>query len=158
MASTTRIADAKDALCDMLLALTGSGEALEGVLIRSASDPKVQIHESIELMGEDFIDQEWAAIGRLARDESLTLTGRVYVRRPGTGESVIRATRARAVALVNAIEDAITGTGGDPTLGGTVKAARCQPVELFEGVSGQSDRVAMVRFEILTQLTRLVRA
>lgn len=157
MANVTRVAVLKDALCDALLALTGSGEDLEGVAISSAELATQWPNQFIEMMGEDMIEQEWGAMGRLAREEAIVLTGRVYVHMPGQTEAVIRAARSRAVAIVGVIEDLLTGTGADPTLGGVVKAARCRPAELFEA-GNDSGRIAMVRFEIRTQQTRLVRA
>jgi len=158
MASTTRIAALKAALADLLIAKTGAGGALEGVVVASAEVPTLRTHETIELMGEDLIEQEWAAIGKLARDEEITLNGLVFVRKPGPpSEAVIRAARDRAVALVAVIEDTLTGTGGDPTVSNTVKAARCRPAELAEFADPEG-RIAMIRFEIKTQLTRLVRA
>jgi hypothetical protein len=152
VANTTRIAAVKDALCDGLQA----DAALEGVQVSSAELAWDRAaNEGIWLIGEDTIEQEWGPIGRHARDEALTLVGMAYARKPGKGEDVIRAARSRAVELVGAIEDYLTRPGGDRTIGGTVKAARCRPAELSE-LADDRGRIAMIRFEILTQLTRLV--
>ncbi len=60
--------------------------------------------EFIALDGADDIEQEWGAIGRLTREEVVTLNAFVWVRRGGAGETVIRAARARAAALYREVE------------------------------------------------------
>lgn len=131
--------------------------ALPAVQVGSADLGDQTLRESVQLVGEDDIDQEWGAIGQLARDEALTLRAVVSVIKPGAGETVIRSARDRAVELLNTIEDAFTGTGGDPTAGGTVKWAKVRPVMLHEIASDQG-RVALLFFEIHSGLTRLVRS
>jgi hypothetical protein len=150
---TTVIADLKDELADRLAALPG----LAGVKIFSASVSDVPNREYIALIGEDLIEQEWAAIGKFSRDETITLTGAIYVQRPGKSEDVIREARRRAAELMGEIENVFTGTTGDPGLGGVIRNGHARPAELHEIAAGNGDRVALLRFEIKTGKIRLTR-
>lgn len=155
MAATTQIHEVKTALVEAWALLP----ALSGVQIRSApsTDALSAAYEWVQLVGEDDIEQEWAGLGNLARDESLRITGTVFVLKQGDTETQARAARARAVELMAAIEDYFTGSTGDPSIGGLVRMARANPIGLME-FSEERGRVAMLGFEIRTGPSRLVRS
>lgn len=154
MAATTRIAALKSALVDRWRAI---GD-LAGVQILSAGTGKRDATEYILLVGEDTISQEWGGIGRLARDEELTLVGAVVVMKgttPGDPEDTIREARDRAVALMAILEASLWDTANAPSVGGIVKSALARPTNLNEGVDGEGRRFAAIRFEVRTGKTRL---
>lgn len=151
MAATSRLAAFKDAIVDTLLKRDG----LSGVQVTSADvGGNSAAHESIQLIGEDMIEQEWAQIGRFSRDETLILTGAIFVKVPGKGEAIIRQARSRVFVLMAEVEAAFTGTLGDPSMGGVVRSALARPAELMEIVDPDG-RIALLRFEIKSGKTRL---
>lgn len=151
MASTTRIAVLKSAIVDGLRLRAG----LSGVQIMSADIAQRDAKESILLIGEDMIEQEWAAIGRLSRDEMITLTGMIMVKTPGSSETVIRACRDRCIELMAEVEEFFWDTANAPAVGGIVKSAMARPAELHEIAAGDGSRLAILRFEVRTGRTRL---
>jgi hypothetical protein len=150
MANTTRIGVLKDALIDGLLSYA---PVVAGKVQVMSADPGADraAKDAIWFIGEDLIEQEWSDIGAYGRDEQITLVGTTFARRPGKGEAAIRAARTAAVALVAIVEQYLYD---NKTAGGTVKGARCRPADLAEFVDPKG-RVALVRFEILTEKTRL---
>ena len=151
MASTSRLAAVKSALVDTWAARAG----LTGVQIASGElGGNAASKERIELIGADTIAQDWAGIGRLSRDESLTLIGSIYVLRPGAGETVIRAARDRAFALMAEVELSFVESAAGSSIGGLVKAARARPFEGHDILTPRG-RVYLLGFEVLTELTRL---
>lgn len=148
MANVTRLHELKVAVADKL-ALRGG---LAGVAIHSADmGDEMPAREYIALIGEDIIEQEWAGIGQFGRDEQLTLTGAVYVMRPGGGEAIVREARSRCITLMGEIEALCTA---DPSFGGVVRSALARPAELHE-IATPEGRVAVLRFEIRSGPTRL---
>lgn len=151
MATTSRLAAVKSALVDLWAQRSG----LTGVQIASAElGGSAAALERIELIGDDTIEQDWVHVGRLSRDERLTLVGSIYVMKPGAGETVIRAARDRAFALMAEIELSFTESQAASSIGGLVKAARARP---FSGndIATPDGRVYLLGFEIVTELTRL---
>lgn len=143
-ASTSRIHALKVAVADGL----GAVGALSGVQITSAyvGDNTSGV-ESIQLIGDDQIEQDWAAIGRFSRDEFITLSGMVQVYTPGADETVIRTCRSRAQMLLSAIEGWLVA---DPSLGNVVLTSKIRPTQLVEGYD-QGGRWALLHFEIRAQ-------
>jgi hypothetical protein len=141
MASSTRIHSLKNAVADGLALRAG----LAGVQIGTAwyGDDRAQ-GEAIWLDGPDVLDGDWAALGRLSRDERITLQGVVYVRQPGAGETTIRAVRARCVALFAEIEAFIVG---DPSVGGVVLRSLIRPRGLAESMDPEG-RIGILTFEL----------
>lgn len=146
---TTRIAVIKANLVDELRLRAGLADVLVlSAVPLSEADGRT---EFIALVGDDSIEQDWSAIGIRSRDERVTLRGMVYVRRGGTGETVIRAIRERAVALSAEVEGYIGETtaqnritvSGTPTVSSTLYRA----TGLAEDVEGM-DRVAVLSFEV----------
>jgi hypothetical protein len=66
------------------------------------------------------IDQDWAGIGRQARNEAGLVACAVLV---GSGGDVVKTARDRALVILGQIEDALRA---DPTLGGVLPAGWCQ--------------------------------
>lgn len=153
---TTRIGALKDAICDRLR----TWPALAGVEVYSAEVPLSNANEYIHFIGEDLIEQAWAAIGKYSRDEDITLEGAIYVKRAGKkdSEEQIREARTRCVFLMGEIEKSFTGTTGDPTVGQVVRSAMARPVELHEMAHSDGGRIALLRFQVRTGKTRLTRA
>jgi len=142
VADTTRIHALKVALADGLAAVGG----LAGVQVASAFLGDQSLRESIQLSGPDDIDQEHATLGRrpLSKDETVTLSGFVFVLRPGAGEDTIRAARSRAVALGSEIEQFIAA---DPSVGGVVKWAQFAAAGMREGAHPDG-RACMLDFTV----------
>lgn len=151
MAITSRLAAVKSALVDLWVLRAG----LAGVQIASADLGNANYAtESIMLVGQDDIEQEWVHVGRLSRDERLTLTGAIYVMKPGAGEAVIRAARDRGFELMAEIEKSFVETQAASSIGGLVKAARARPFQGHDIITPDG-RVYLLGFEVVTELTRL---
>lgn len=142
MATTTQMHVVKNQLVDALALRAG----LAGVQIASAYLGKDSAPENIQFLSPDRSDQDWAAIGKLSRDEKLTIQGVVWVIQPGAGETIIRSVRARAMALFAEIEAYIRS---DPTLGGTVKQVNATEYSSEEGAS-PNGRYCAIEFFIHT--------
>lgn len=126
MAETTRVHALKLALADGL----GDWPGLAGVQISSGYLGDETAKESIQLTGPDDIGQEWAALGRKSKDETITLEGFAWTVQPGAGETAIRAARARVIALAAEVELFLKS---DPSLGGVVKWSAFKAAGLREG-------------------------
>jgi regulator of RNase E activity RraA len=139
--ATTRLHALKAALVSGLQGVP----ALNGVQVTSAyiGDEQSAV-ESIQLIGDDRIEGDWATIGKFSRDETITLVGMIEVEKPGAGELVIQATRDRAVALMGEVEKFIVA---DPSVGGVVKQCKVRPTQMFEHYSAEG-RWCLIRFEI----------
>lgn len=61
--------------------------------------------EAVELYGVPLHTQAWAAIGNRRRSESYTVEGVIGCVKPGAGEAVADAARARAYAILAIVED-----------------------------------------------------
>ena len=82
----------------------------------------------------DFIqgEQEWSMLGNRRRDERFRVSGAIWVTRAGKGDTVIRAARERAIAILAEIEDELRVS---PTVTATVKVAALTRYEVDQGVS-----------------------
>lgn len=92
-----------DGLVDQLRLTAGLTE----IQITSGPLAKNTARESIQLFGTQPADEEWAALGNLAKDEIFEIVGGVYVQKaiPSQGaadgyETLIRAVRGRAYELL----------------------------------------------------------
>lgn len=102
--------------------------------------------ETIQIL-DGLARQQWGGIGRLSREEELEIRLVIFVRKPGGADSVIRATRARAFALLAEIEDAIRATAAAVSFGGIVRKAQVTDIELEQGANS-ADRWAQLNVTI----------
>ena len=110
----------KNALVDGLLGRSG----LAGVQVVSAPlTSKDAARESIQL-GDVDGEQEWSALGKLAREERYTVDVMVWVIRPGSGE--------------------------DPTLGGVARVSAIRRPEVTEGANPEG-RVCRIDFRVAVE-------
>jgi hypothetical protein len=133
--ATSAVDDAMNALQTQLAARPG----LAGVTVASGDLDADTPREAIILGGVFEWEQEWATIGNLRKDEDFGVETVVWIVKPGAGETVIRAARDRAVAIVAEIEtylrlstvhgDAVDGI----TLQGVVRSAEWRPTSLRQG-------------------------
>ena len=99
--------------------------AMQTALAGALSSPTVVTSAWVEPTSTEHVmllevpagSQEWVNIGNRARKESGTIAGTIFVVAPGAGETVIRAARARAYAILGKIEALLVT---DPTWGGVV--------------------------------------
>lgn len=85
--------------------------------------------------------QEWAGLGRLAKDERFTLRATVVAR---SGEADFAALRGSAKAVLDAVEAVLRA---NPDLGGTVMDASLTDVEVFQHAHADGARV-LVTFAV----------
>lgn len=89
-------------------------------------------------------EQEWGLLGNLRRDERFTVGGTILVQRAGKGESVIQATRERAVNILAELEDELRVR---PTVGATVKVAALTRYSIDQGADSDG-RWCQLEFEV----------
>jgi hypothetical protein len=92
-------------------------------------------------------EQEWAALGRLRRDEAITAFVVCHVIKAGAGEEVATAARARLDDLQAELEDALRT---DPSVSGTVRQAAYVRDELRQG-TGANGRWASLEGQVVAQ-------
>lgn len=122
MATATTQGDALSNLADLLAARAAiDGNALEGVAVRSAAALRADAstREAIELWDTEA-DEDWRVLGNRRRAEKYRLHGGIYAIKAGNSETVIRAVRDRALAILNELKDTVSD---DPTLDGAVRVA-----------------------------------
>lgn len=132
MATTTsKLATAINYLADALAARPG----LAGVQVASGwLGADTSGTESIQIT-DGRSAQAWAALGRQSREETLTITVAIWVRRAGGGEAVIRETRARAFALLAELEDQLRGSTAGISLGGAARSSQITGIDLNQGAN-----------------------
>jgi hypothetical protein len=133
--------DVKVAIADGLALRPG----LAGVQIATAWLGEESARESIQLRGRDRSTQDWASIGRLQREENLTIEGVIWVVKGGKDESVIREARGRAFELYAEIEEFVRV---DPSLDDLVKQIETVALDLDEGIHLDGGRYAELSFSI----------
>jgi len=115
-----------DALVDLCTAATTPGAPLEGVRILDGPPATELADRRVLALGDDdqsataaTAQQEWATLGRGAKDESGFITCTAYAR---AGDTDLRARRAEVFALMAALETLLRPgqPDTDPTLGGLV--------------------------------------
>lgn len=148
MATSTRIAAALDALADGLSGRAG----MTDVQVTSAYlGSELHGSEFVMLDGDHRMEGEWASLGRLSRNETVTINGTVVVRQPGAGEAVVRSARSRAAAIFAEVEAYLTGTTAGNRLSvnnvPTVNVSRVRPTAYSDGLDPDG-RVAILTFEI----------
>lgn len=122
MSSATTQGDAMTNLATALATRAATdGNALEGVAVRSAAALKADAstREALELW-ETEADEDWRTLGNRRREEKYRISGAIYAIRQGNTETVIRAVRGRALAILNELKDALSD---DVTIGGAVRVA-----------------------------------
>ena len=146
MTTTSSVHAFKNALVDGLLARAG----LVGVQVMSAPLTSMDAaRESIQL-GDVDGEQEWSALGKLAREEHYTVDVMVWVLRPGSDEAVYREVRGRAFALFAEIEAFLRA---DPTVGNVARVSAIRRPEVTEGANPEG-RVCRIDFQVAVE-TRL---
>lgn len=152
--TTTTIHAVMTALQAQLAALDG----LVGVTVASGDLAGDTPREAVLLTNVDDWNQEWGALGNLRVRETYTVEGLIGIIRPGAGETAIQAARARATALVGAIQtylrsstihgDAVDGI----TLQGTVKRAAFAPRRMTD-LLHTDGHLCLVEFGIAIEAT-----
>ena len=143
MTTTSSVHAFKNALVDGLLARPG----LAGVQVVSAPlTSKDAARESIQL-GDVDGEQEWSALGKLAREEHYTVDVMVWVLRPGSDEAVYREVRGRAFALFAEIEAFLRA---DPTVGNVARVSAIRRPEVTEGANPEG-RVCRIDFQVAVE-------
>lgn len=134
------------ALLDTLRTRLAARAGLAGVTVSTASLGDDIPPEAIELYGVDA-DQDWAALGRLARDENYDVACGLSVERPAGADDVeatIKQCRDRAFVLLKEVADELRA---DPSVGGVVRVAQLGKVSLAQGYNDEG-RWAVVLFRI----------
>jgi hypothetical protein len=144
----TRIAAILDALVDGISARP----AFAGVQVRSAfMGDEMDGREFVVFDGTHRLDGDWSSIGRLSRQEIVTVDGSVVVRYPGGGEQIVRAARSRAAALFADIESFVTASVANNRLmvNGvpTVHTSKIRPTGYADGFDPDG-RVAVLTFSV----------
>ncbi len=140
MTTTSSVHAFKNALVDGLLARSG----LAGIQVVSAPlISKDAARESIQL-GDVDGEQEWSALGKLAREERYTVDVMVWVLRPGSDEADFREVRARAFAIFAEVEDFLRA---DPTVGQIARVSAIRRPEVTEGANPEG-RVCRIDFQV----------
>lgn len=88
--------------------------------------------------------QAYATWGTNTREDDYQIIGGVFARKPGAGETPIKAARDRAGALLAEVEAALRGS---PNLGGVVMLAQMRDFELHQLAISQG-RVAIIDFQV----------
>lgn len=123
---TSRLFDALDNFAAALALRSG----LSGVQIATGPLGGESARESIQFFtGRD--NQDHVTTGR-RRESTFSLDGAVWVLKPGKNETVIKAARDRAQALLAEIEDELRT---DPSIGGTVRESGITDYDLDQGVN-----------------------
>lgn len=143
MGTTTKWHDAKVAMADALEQLEG----LAGVTVATAHLGKDTPRECVLLLGSDTGEEDWGAIGRLRRDETIVLRGVVHTRKGGGGEPTIRAVRERCVEIYGEVQ-AWLRTQAGAQLGGVVKHITSVTFRTQEGITGDRERFCEIEFFI----------
>lgn len=122
MSTATTQGDAMTNLATLMAtrAATG-GNAIEGVAVRSGAALRTDAatREALELW-ETEADEDWRVLGARRRAERFRIHGGIYAIRAGSSETVIRAARDRAVAILDELKDCLSD---DPTIDGAVRVA-----------------------------------
>jgi hypothetical protein len=108
--------------------------------------------EFVEWHGTEDIGITWAALGNLRIKEEYTLTGAVFILKPGAGEDVADAARLRVFAIFNAVAATVRA---DPSLGGVVlRSGPVTPGNPDERpVEGGRAAALLLRLPVYTELT-----
>lgn len=133
--ATSTVPDVMNTLYDELVSLTvshGQGQQtppLQGVRVNYGPALPDPGRESINLLGVEG-EQEWAALGKLAKDEVYVITVLVIVIREG---QQTQAAVERAYVIASKLEELLRD---DPTLGNSCRVASvAAPFDLEVGAS-----------------------
>lgn len=152
--SVTITTSAADRFVCALVDNLAKREGLAGVDIISAFNPDAR-NETIQFVECEF-EQEWGSIGNLRREEKFTWHGFVACVKPGGGEDVIRATRARVFALFAELEAELRR---DPRVGDASdvktanRAAQIMEGSLVQRAVPDADRACQLTFSVKAQGT-----
>lgn len=137
----------KTALREGLAALP----ALAEVQVTSADMGKDTAREAIALLDGE-LTQEWAALGRGGKNETVEFDMGILIIKPGAGEAVIQAARARAFELLGIVESYLLG---DPSVGATTRASALFTGRVTEG-AGPQGRVCGLMCRVTAPLNRII--
>lgn len=119
------------AFVDALVTALAARAALVGVRVKYGPPFPDPGRESIAVTGWNG-DQEWASLGRLAKEEVYTVEVMIFVVREG---QQTQPAAERAYALLAELEDQLRETANSPTMGATVRVAAVTNVQAELGVS-----------------------
>ncbi|HVB38576.1 MAG TPA: hypothetical protein VND92_08555 [Vicinamibacterales bacterium] len=141
MTITTSVGPVLDELRVQLIARPG----LSGVGVFTGWVGEDGGDESIQFQTV-HVTATWAGMGRRSITEDYDLEGFVWVvRKPGAGETVIKAARDRAEAIWNELLEQIQT---DPHIGGLLLMPKSIDRDEDYGIDGNGNRVARVSFKL----------
>lgn len=143
--STSSIPTFKAALQSALLALTGTGQSLDGVQVAYGS-PMPNPRAEIIMLGDVTGNQAPVLLGRQRRDEDYDLDVYVRVQRTTTDQ---KAVTERAFAIAAVVESTLRT---DPTLTSTVREAKVTS----EGVQEFASDDGTVRFAVVDMTVNVI--
>lgn len=138
MVVTSMVADFMDTLADGLALREGLDGV--GVMTGELSGANKPPREGILLAGVETMGQEWESIGDMDREERFSIGWSIWAIKPGSGESVIRATRRRAFALLAEVE---THLRENPDLNFLIRVAEVKPTLMWQDAH-DSGRVCQI--------------
>lgn len=124
-----------------------AASGFEAVACYSAPMGESSALEAITLIDMDPDDEEWAALGGLAKEERYTVRGDIVVIAPGADETVATAARDRAFAI---FEQLRADLKADPSVGSTVRICTVTRHTLRQGAS-KVGRGAVIDFRLGVQ-------
>jgi hypothetical protein len=133
------------ALCELRDRLEADSRLARVTIVTGAVDPESAGTESIQFTDIEET-AEWRQVGPLALEATATVTGFIWVVRPGAGEPAIQAARARADELRMVLLETLLA---DPTIGRTVESARLSGATYDQGVTADGQRACRVTFRIV---------
>jgi hypothetical protein len=132
------------------LAVTLDDATLAEVVVSTAGLRIDEAFESIEF-DSATIETDWAAIGNRPREERTTVTGLVWVVKPGAGEETIKAARDRAILLLDVLAQELRANFGQwrtsQQADSAVRKSALKSLELTQGAL-ESGRIARIAFTI----------
>src|SRR5690348_3817078 len=138
-------------LCDKLTARPG----LAGVNVSSGPlTNETGGSEAIEF-GEVLNTIDWYALGRKARKETYTVSGWIFKVEYGGSEAVIRATRDRAFAILDEVNDCLVT---DPTVNGVVTTCGITNVTLSQVITGKNTNARGAAINFTVTVEAIIRA
>ena len=101
--------------------------------------------ESIEFSDVDITDEYFGMGNPPSKLATYTISGQVFVRRPGKGEAAIKLARDRAVAIVEEVRDEVTG---NITVGAATLHASFSTASMRQGVTDPASRTCTFDFTV----------
>ena len=101
--------------------------------------------ESIEFSDVEIDDDYFGMGNPPSKLATYTISGQVFVRRPGKGEDAIKLARDRAVAIIEEVRDEVTG---DITVGASTLHAKFSTASMRQGVTDPPSRTCAFDFTV----------